>query len=66
MVFSSYLRSVYEINGVKYDLLCKKSTKGIYYAEACSVHDIGTDECTFCDVPCNDVSYQFDHDELKE
>lgn len=63
---SSYIRSVHEIDGVKYDVLCKKSPKGKYYAEVYHVHDVGTDEYTLCDVPCDAVLYQFDHGELKE
>ena len=63
---SSYLRSVYEINGVKYDMLCKKRSDGSYYAEVYHVRDIKADEYTICDVSWGNILYRFDYDELKE
>lgn len=63
---SSYFRTVYEINGVKYDILCKKSSKGKYCAEVQHVCDIKAEKYTIRDAPCDVVLYQFNHSELKE
>ena len=62
---SPYRRKVYEINGVKYDLLCKKKANDKYYAEVCSVHDDEFDDFTLCNISTNHVIYQLSHDDLK-
>jgi hypothetical protein len=60
-----YQRSVREVNGIKYDMLCKKETDGTYYAEVYLVYDDECDDFTFCDTPFNNALYQFSHNDLK-